>query len=145
LQILNFIIIIKSSTQVINKISKFQQKKNFKNQCQNCSCTICYFSDISENGMPTAASVPSFRSPHNFFGFFLKISIGYYRKEMQYRFFTLGTLGKALGYGLYWNRAHTWLHLMWALAPVKPLAALGLLYPTQNLCSVFTYTFGTVI
>jgi hypothetical protein len=60
-------------------------------------------------------------------------------------FHALGTLGKALGCGLYWIQAHTWLHLMWALAPVKPPAALGLLYPTQNLCSVFTYTYGTVI
>jgi hypothetical protein len=74
---------------------------------------IFYSSDISENGMPTAAGVQqSFRIPHNFFGFFLKISTGYYRRKIQYRSFTLGTLGKALGCGLYWNQAHAWLHLM---------------------------------
>jgi hypothetical protein len=40
LQILNFLIIIKTSAQVINIFSKIQQNEKLFNLCQNLSCSV---------------------------------------------------------------------------------------------------------
>jgi hypothetical protein len=42
LQILNFLIIIKTSAQVINIFSKNRQSEKLFNLCQNRSCTVLY-------------------------------------------------------------------------------------------------------
>jgi hypothetical protein len=52
-------------------------------------------------------------------------------------------LGKALGRGIYWNLAHTWLHLVWALTLVKPMA-LGFtlhLFASYNIIKVALHTW----
>jgi len=41
------------------------------------------------------------------------------------------TQGKDLSHGLYWNHAHAWLCLVWALVPVRP-QALPTTYSHQN-------------